>query len=145
MNFRTGLNFQILNVLFKVYYCPLKVYALLYIIGRRSGKPPGIPNQHVYIDNRVRQLNPALLWTGTQAADQSGGRVTVESKFGSDPLDGHQALIELRERSFKERHPDMSIIFHSVANNSSAIFIEAYRYFLQLNTRLSSSIGDSLS
>ena len=116
---------------------------LFYIIGRWSGKPPGIPNQRVYIDNIVRQLNPALLWTGTQAADQyvqSGRRVTVESKFGSDPLDGHQALIELRKKSFKERHPDMGVIFHLVANNSSAMFIEAYRYFLQLNTRLSSSI-----
>ena len=120
------------------------IYSICLFLGRRQNKPPGIPNQRMHLDNRTQRVGTSLLWTAHEAAQlyrQSGGQLTDEGNFGDDPLVDEQFLCEIRDAAFKQRHPNMDTIFHSVVNGNSGMFKDAFQHFHSVTVRLSATLA----
>jgi hypothetical protein len=69
-----------------------------------------------------------------------GGRLTLFSSFGVDPLEGRDDLCQIRIRNFHERFNNFSSIFHSVCNEDDTLFRSGLLHFINITTRLSSSV-----
>ena len=70
-----------------------------------------------------------------------GGRITLFSPFGKDPLESHQELCEEREHKFLQRYPDFGPFFHTVVNGDFLLFHEGLLFFIDLSQQLEHSIS----
>ena len=49
-------------------------------------------------------------------------RISDESGFGEDPLQGNNAKISIRAQAFHDRYPSYDAIFHDVVNLNPILF-----------------------
>ena len=71
-----------------------------------------------------------------QLLEANGGRITLFSPFGHNPLKGHLELIDKRESLFHARFPDFAPFVSNVVNGNYALFREGLLYFIN-NLKLS--------
>ena len=89
------------------------------------------------------QFLPSDLPDTVTAADeyeQEGGSLTRISSFGTDPLNGRQDLITIRDRCFASDIGSFEAIFTDVVSNSGNLLEHALLHFLSLTLRLSNVI-----
>ena len=110
--------------------------------GRRHGLPQGVPNQRVFIDDRVKRIDQSLLWTPAEAVQmyrRSGGRITDPTGFGVDPLLTDTTKCGIRQQAFEERFPSFEPIFSSLVNGDDRLFRDGLIFLCDITYRLSCS------
>ena len=126
------------------YYIYMFMFGSWFFIteGRRHGLPEGVPNQRVFIDDRVKRIDQSLLWTPAEAVQRyrrNGGRITDPAEFGNDPLLGDASKLEIRRQAFADRVPSFEPIFSSVVNGDDRLFREGLIFLCDITYRLSCS------
>lgn len=62
--------------------------------------------------------------------EEKGGQLTYWQEFGNDPLSSSPILLQRRLNDFNSAFPDMTILFHGVANGlNSLMFKQAIQCF----------------
>ncbi len=110
---------------------------------RIPGRRGGIPNVLAAATSRTTTLPRAAIPSTSQAIQllaSLGGALTLEREFGRDPLQGCIRLQELRERDFRQRFPNVAILFEDVLHGNPFQFKQALQYFITLTNRFSSLI-----
>ena len=110
--------------------------------GRRQGLPQGVPNQRVFLDNRVKAISHLLLWNPAEAAEmyrQGGGHITDPASFGVDPLLDDNSKLLIRSQAFRVRFPSFEPIFHNLVNGDDRMFREGLKFYCDVTYRLSHS------
>ena len=95
------------------------------------------------LDNRLSPLDPLVVPTVDEAVSpfhSAGGRLTLFSNFGADPLYGMNELCELRLKTFTSRYKDFASIFHAICNGDESLFRSALLYFMDITKRMASSL-----
>ena len=101
-----------------------------------------IPNNVMRTDNRISILDLRHLPCSSRAVcmyHQEGGRISDESGFGEDPLQGNDAKISIRAQAFHDRYPSYDAIFHDVVNLNPILFKSALLFYIDVTYRLSRS------
>lgn len=72
-----------------------------------------------------------------QLHEQGGTRLRRDATVGSDPLDGHTQLQELRKRDFLMRFPDFHLVFQDILHNDGYLFRMCILHFIHLTENFS--------
>lgn len=110
---------------------------------RIPGRRGGVPNALAAATSLTTPLSLAMIPSTSQALQLHtalGGTVTPEHVFGRDPLQGYVSLQALRERDFRQRYPDMHVLFVGVLHGNPSLFKQALLYFIMLTNHFSSLI-----
>lgn len=102
----------------------------------------GTPDLRMGRDNRAQRIDMNYLPSPHQAAcmyADAGGTLTDPSPFGSDPIADCPEKIGTRDRSFTDRYPSASDLFHEVVNGTSHNFKQALLFYIDITRRLSLS------
>ena len=94
-------------------------------------------------NNHVQRIDAAHIVDSATAVHQFesfGGRLTIFSGFGEDPLRQHAALVTQREREFRRCYPDFGVFFYIVVNSDYSLFRQGLLYFIDLSKQLQCSI-----
>ena len=75
--------------------------------------------------------------TAVHQFESFGGRLTIFSGFGEDPLRQHTALVTQREREFRRCYPDFGCFFLYCCYS---LFRQGILYFIDLSKQLQCSI-----
>ena len=113
----------------------------LIVISLLLGK--GMPNVRMQLNNRLFPLDPHVVPTAVEAVSHfhsAGGKLTLFSHFGVDPLHGRRELCEMRLRTFTSRYKTFASIFHAVCNGDESLFRSALLYFIDITKRMSHSL-----
>jgi len=106
----------------------------LYCTGR------GIPNilaiQNKYIDH---PLIPSADEAGS-LYEESGGSLTIFSKYGEDPLAGREDLMSTRMERFSEVWPSFENIYHNLVNDDGRFFRDALFFYIDLTMQLNAQL-----
>ena len=89
--------------------------------------------------NRTASVPTSVLPTPEETVDtyqQTGGQLTLLSKFGSDMLEGHSDLQDARNQGFTTKYPDFGALFSAVVNGNDHPFTSGLMHFISLTTRL---------
>ena len=65
-----------------------------------------------------------------------GGRISDETGFGEDPLQGDDAKTSIRAQAFDERYPSYDAIFHQLVNLNSLLFKSALLFYVDITYHL---------
>ena len=98
-----------------------------------------IPNDVMRTNNGITRLDLGNLPCSSQAVgmyQQDGGRITDETKFGEDPLQGDIAKASIRAQAFNEKYPSFDIIFHELVNSNPLLFKNALLFYIDVTFRL---------
>ena len=101
-----------------------------------------IPNDVMRTDNKISRIDLRNLPSSSQAVSmyhQEGGRISDESGFGEDPLQGDNAKTSIRAQAFNERYPSYDAIFYEVVNTNPTPFKNALLFYIDVTYRLSKS------
>jgi hypothetical protein len=102
----------------------------------------GVPNQRMLIENYLNPLDPSLVPSVSEAIStyqSMGGRLTLFSNFGQDPLKELRNKCETRLDAFRSRYSDFKPIFHTVCNGDHTLFRGALLFFIDITKRLARS------
>ena len=103
----------------------------------------GIPNLVAQANNQAKQVHPSLIPTLDDAKisyESSGGNLSAASLFGTDPLCGHQELLQQRERFMEANNPSPEYIFGHVVNGSGTSFAQSLQLMIDFTNHLSSDL-----
>ena len=103
----------------------------------------GVPNVLASHTVQLTRLLPSAVPTTSnivQLHQMQGGTLTEEHVFGTDPLDSHPELQDLRERDFFQMYPSMEVLFQDVLHSNGSIFRSAMHYFKSLTISFCSLI-----
>lgn len=92
---------------------------------------------------QARRLDDSVIIEPNDAVTQFesfGGRLTIFSPFGEDPLKESMQLSSRREEEFKERYPDFSQFFYRIVNGDNSLFREGLLFFIDISKRLEASV-----
>lgn len=67
-----------------------------------------------------------------QQFSSMGGRLTIFSPFGIDPLEENPNLTAQRDAQFSSSVPSFAIIFHAIVNGDDGLFQDGLKMFIQL-------------
>lgn len=84
-------------------------------------------------------LQGTLFPEGSDAVSQFqgiGGRLTLFTLFGFDPLSDRMDLFRERDRQFCVHFPDISQVFHSICNDNCIPFQDCLKLFISLTEQL---------
>ena len=114
---------------------------LIFTGRRRGGMNSHIPNDVMRTDNRIARLDLRNLPGASQAVSMyhQGRRISDETGFGTDPLQGDDAKASIRSQAFSERYPSYDAIFHELVNLNPMLFKNALIFFIDVTYRLSKS------
>ncbi len=99
----------------------------------------GVPNRRARENIQTRRVSSSVVPTADVAVQRfsaMGGKLTIFSPFGSDPLADHPALAAQREVEFSSSVPPFSAVFHAIVNGNDRLFREGVRRFIYLTDRL---------
>ena len=99
----------------------------------------GIPNERMKERNCAARIDHSRIMTTPEAYrayTACGGKLTMESIHGEDPLSSRPELVAQREVQFTERYPSFEPIFHSLVNGDDGLFQEGFLHFIQLTFTL---------
>ena len=63
-------------------------------------------------------------------------RISDETGFGADPLQGDNAKASIRAQAFGERYPSYDVIFHELVNLNPMLFKNALIFYIDVTYRL---------
>ena len=112
---------------------------------RIPGVSGGIPNILASSMRNIVPFRQCHVPTTDQAINlfiTDGGRLTSESVFGQDPLDGFPLLQQLRVRDFQSSYPSMDDIFQNILHSDGALFVQSIQSFIDLTERFSAFVTD---
>ena len=104
----------------------------------------GIPNILMVENNQTKSIDHHLVPEADEAGrlyEENGGRLTVFSNFGQDPLEQREDLKSIRMERFKEQWPSFETIFHSLVNGNKANFRDGLLCFIDLTMQLKTQIA----
>ena len=94
-----------------------------------------LPWQHLYLwlwyHQQVKHYSYIPLWEAL---------LHQNTYLDRDPVQGYVSLQALRERDFRQRYPDMHVLFVGVLHGNPSLFKQALLYFIMLTNRFSSLI-----
>ena len=99
----------------------------------------GIPSQLFAQRCRTSLLPQDTLPPGIVVANEYndlGGNITLEGKFGQDPLQYHPYLINERSTRFQRDYPDPNLLFSTCVNRNRVPFKNAVLRFVELTYNL---------
>ena len=109
-------------------------------VGPRRGCPSrGTPNQLMDSNNRASKIDFQLIPTPEDAVrqyEEAGGRLTLFSEFGADPLANNAALIHQREVIFHQTYSTFDPLFHKLVNGDDTEFCSALHHFMDITASL---------
>lgn len=97
----------------------------------------GIPNVKMQQDNRAAKVSPSIIPSPEEAVTSyqcSGGRLTLLSAFGDDPLS--PSLDAIRQQEFSRRCPSFQPVFHAAVNGDECPFRDGLQHFISITRRL---------
>ena len=97
----------------------------------------GIPNVRMNQDNRTAKVSPHIIPSPDEAVasyHNLGGRLTLVSTFGEDPLPAPLRIV--REHEFLTTYPDFEVFFTSAVNGREQPFRSGLQHFLSITKRL---------
>ena len=101
----------------------------------RVGHHRRIPSRLRRESNQADQVDRSLLLEPQDAVHEFealGGRLTVFSPYGQDPLQGSPDLLQQRERQFHERFSDFGRFFYTIVNKDYSIFRQGILFLITL-------------
>ena len=122
----------------------IRCMCCMYVLhaGSRQSLPQGIPNQCVFLDNRVKAIHHSLLWNPAEAAEMywpGGGRITDPASFGVDPLLDDNSKLLICSQAFRDCFPSFEPIFHNLVNGDDRVFRKGLKFYSDVTYRLSHS------
>ena len=119
------------------------VYGIYLIVGRRGGGMAShVPNAIMARDNRVQRITVNLP-TPVEAVsmyNRAGGRLSDETPFGEDPLQGNSDKCAIRQQAFTNNFPSFEPIFHGLVNSDPSLFTRALKFYVDITYRLSRTL-----
>lgn len=100
---------------------------------------PHVPYRLMRACNRAVKINSRLIPKPDQAASEyrlNGGRITDPEDEINDPLFSNSIKIDIRFKSFVRRLTSFDVIFHSVLNGNTSVYVDALTFFIDLTFRL---------
>ncbi len=81
-------------------------------------------------NNQAKKIDASTIMDAGDAVhqfEQLGGRITIFTPFGEDPLMHNPELVSQRETELKQQYPDFSRFFRTVVNsNIIACFVKDF-------------------
>ena len=99
--------------------------------------PGSVPDTLADRTCRISPLSPSQIPSVHEAVtlhESTNGRLTPESTYGIDPLEGNQALKHLHERDFFCAFPSMEVFFSNNLHSNGKVFQRAILFFISLCT-----------
>lgn len=93
--------------------------------------------------NHATNINPLLLPSPEEATHEyigAGGRLTVVSRFGNDPLKGFPDVMQKRETEFS-RFYNYEQIFYNLVNGNQQPFVDGLLHFIKISEQLSRQVA----
>jgi len=93
-------------------------------------------------NNQAKPINHSLVPAAVEAGrlyETDGGRLTMFSEFGQDPLARREDLMATRMDMFTGQW-QFHNIFHSLVNNNKTFFHDALLYFIDITMQLKAQI-----
>ena len=94
-------------------------------------------------NNHATKINPLLLPSPEEAAHEygsAGGRLTISSQFGDDPLKTFPELTQKRDTEFL-RHYSYEQIFYNVVNGNQQPFMDGLLHFIKMSEQLAEQVA----
>ena len=102
----------------------------------------GIPKELMKKNNHAANINPVLLPSPEEAAHEyisAGGRLTVVSQFGDDPLKGFPDIMQKRETELVRLY-SYEQIFYNIVNGNQQPFIDGLLHFIKISEQLTQQV-----
>ena len=98
-----------------------------------------MPNRRCRTKDFTTKLRSSDIPTTDEAVRQFtalGGRLTIYSPFGEDPLESRPDLIAQRDAQYISCVPSFATIFHAIVNGDERQFQDGLKMFIQLTEQL---------
>ena len=105
------------------------------------GHNRGVPNRIMANNNQVASVPQSIVPDPDDAVrlfQSRGGRLTLFSSFGHDPLSDNPQLVEEREQRFRQQYPDFGPFFYTVVNGDYSLFRDGLLNFIHISQQLQS-------
>lgn len=129
-------KFSVSWVTIHVVASPIQSFIRAWNCHRIPGQAGGIPNSLAQLTTQISALHPSNVPSVSDAVnlhESNRSRLTRESTFGLDPLQGYPHLQRLRERDFHSVYPSMELLFSDILHNQGTSFKEAILLFISLS------------
>jgi len=104
--------------------------------------PRGIPDVLMMRNNKAQRIDTSALPSpdlAVQMYANAGGRLTDPDLFGNDPISTCPNKVDIRKRTFLEKFPSISDMFHELVNGDSSKFRKGLLYYIDVTKRLAAS------
>ena len=136
-------KFSVSWVTIRVVAQPVEMFVRAWNAHTIPGNRGGIPNVLARTSSQVAHIRPMHIPTVDEAVqnhESSGGQLTREATYGTDPIAGYEGLQALRERDFALVFPSMDAVFQDILHANGDLFRQAILHFRDLNLRYSTLV-----